>query len=177
MSRDPQSQRNFGQRLLGYGAALLLLVTTAVSLQADDSVTLAPSMVGERVSVAKQLMKLAGRAPLVGERVIAADDWRDDVQLGVVQLQSPPAGTPITSKSVLAAWTFRKAAAGETLVSVPDLRSKSAAEAQQELAALKLKTLMPAVDPATQPAAKVVDQYPRPGEKVIAGSSVLLMLE
>lgn len=157
--------------------ALLIGWLFVADVRAEESRP-APKLTGERVSTARQLAELAGCELVVGEFFIAPSNWRDDLLPDVVYLQSPQPLTPVKANTVLACWTFRKAAAEQQIVAMPDLRKLSREEARERLAELKLPLLLPlkASEAPDAPAAgPVKDQYPRPGQKILEGTAVYLL--
>lgn len=140
----------------------------------------APKLTGERVSTARQLAELAGCELVVGEFLLAPGNWRDDLLPGVIYLQSPQPLTSVKPGSVLAGWTFRRATADQPVVTMPDLRKLSWAEAKERLSELKLPLMLRATQaaeadaPAATAEVTVKDQYPRPDQKVLEGTAVYL---
>lgn len=140
-----------------------------------------PTLTGERAATARQLAGLAGCELVVGEFFIAPANWRDDLLPDVVYMQSPQPLTPVKPGAVLAGWTFRKAAADQRVVTVPDLRKLSWEEARERLAELKLPLLRPPSGPNSPEAADapvagtVQDQYPQPAQKILEGTAVYLL--
>jgi beta-lactam-binding protein with PASTA domain len=141
---------------------------------------LVPTLTGERVSTARQLAELAGCELVVGEFLLAPGNWRDDLLPGVIYLQSPQPVTSVKPGAVLAGWTFRRASADQPVVTMPDLRKLSWAEAKERLSELKLPLMLQATQaaeadaPAATAEITVKDQYPRPDQKVLEGTAVYL---
>jgi hypothetical protein len=135
-----------------------------------------PELTGRSMSIARQLLRLADLEVTEGVYFIADQSWRDDIRPGVVYLQSPPASTPIWAGQTVACWTFVKAEPSRRVVQVPNLREKTATAAAEELNAAELLVL-PDVLVETNAVGRtdlVRDQYPKPGQVVMVGTSVLL---
>jgi hypothetical protein len=156
----------------------VLIVCCGGRRAAAEDARPAPKLTGERASAARQLAGLAGCELMLGEFFIAPNNWRDDLLPDVVYLQSPQPLTPVKPGTILACWTFRKAAADQRIVTMPDLRKLSWEEAQERLGELKLPLLLPssAAEPSVPAATGTVkDQYPRPAQKILEGTAVLLL--
>jgi beta-lactam-binding protein with PASTA domain len=111
-----------------------------------------------------------------GVYFIADHSWRDDIRPGVVYLQSPPASTPVWAGQTIACWTFAKAEPSRQVVQVPDLRGADRSAALAALNETELQVLPSHFTDAnvSHEAAFVQDQFPRPGQHVMAGTNVLL---
>jgi len=130
-----------------------------------------PKLVGERTEIASQLAVLADLKTQSGIYYIAPQNWRNDIKPAVVYLQTPQPGTQVPAGSTVGVWTFVRAAEDGRILDVPDLRGKPVEEATRALTDLELK---PFGLPESTMGLQVVDQYPTPGAKVYAGTSVLL---
>lgn len=136
----------------------------------------APSVKGERVEVARQLLTLAGLGSESGVFYVAPDKWRDDLREGVVYMQAPQPEQPAAPGTPVALWTFRKAEKDQRVVKTPDVRGKTRREAGQALGAAGLvPTKPPEGEPATGDETAVAgDQYPHPDQPVFAKTAVFV---
>jgi hypothetical protein len=135
-----------------------------------------PELTGRPISIARQLLRLADLELMEGVYFVADHSWRDDIQPEVAYLQSPPASTPIWAGQTVACWTFAKAEPSRRVVQVPDLRERTATAAAEELNAAELLVLPDALveTNAVGRTDLVRDQYPKAGQVVMVGTSVLL---
>lgn len=132
-----------------------------------------PALAGKRVQLAEQLLRLADFRPATGVFYISPQNWRDDVRVETVYLQSPPPRAPAPVGARVALWTFEQAPADCPTVTMPDLRGKSLAQATAVLKELGLP-LLEFADEQRAAEEMVVDQYPRVEQVVYRGTHVYL---
>lgn len=136
-----------------------------------------PTLKGERVSVARQIARIADFELATGVFYISPENWRDDLQGDVIYLQSPAPETRVADQSVMACWVFRQAKADQKIVPMPDLTKSTVKEALSKIQELELELVKRSDSKqpnAEHDAALVVEQYPRAGQKVYVGTSVYL---
>ncbi|HMP05181.1 MAG TPA: PASTA domain-containing protein [Lacipirellulaceae bacterium] len=139
-----------------------------------------PRVVGLSAHTAQQVADLAGCELVVGRYYLLPEQWRDSLRPGRLIMQTPQPQTPWAGDRTVAAWSFRKARPDQPVVEMPDLRGKTLAEARQLLRAAALQPMHARAADSDDDAAEqrpVDDHYPRRGQRVVAGSSVLLSLD
>lgn len=149
---------------------LLLALRSSSDTERVEGV-LVPNLYRTSVADSRQLARLADLNFAAGTYYIAPDKWRDEVAVGTVGLQTPPAGVHVRPGATLAAWTFLKAGASQPTVKMPDLIGVELAVARKRLVDLKL----PPLD-ASPAEGKVVAQYPPAGRTIYEGTSVHLVV-
>lgn len=158
--------------------AVLLLLPLSLLLSAAEPekvpAKLAPDVGGEKLAVAAQQIKLAGLKCETGVFFIAADKWKDDIPAGAVQLQAPRAKAVVLPDDAVAVWEFKKAAADQKVVDVPDLTGLTAAEAEKKLAEVGLVPTKSTAADAPAPTGKAVDQYPKAKQPVLTQTAVFV---
>lgn len=169
--------------LLFLYCALLAVDEQPAAAAGDEPRTeaaMVPSVKGQTVAVADQLLHLTRLHAAHGTLFIAPKNWRDDILPGRVYMQSPQPGMLVPSGDTVACWTFAKATEDQPLIDMPDLRGLSPAEAQRKLTDAGLVPMPPAAqgtdDAGAEGSAKVADHYPRAGQRVYQGTSVYLLL-
>lgn len=164
---------------------LLALVTNVAmpvtSRAEDESIRTArvPDLRGKRTNLARQLARLSEVKFASGVFYIAPENWRDELRPERVYLQTPQASTLIPTGAPVVCWTFDKAAPNTPIVNVPNLDGQTLAAAQQAVNDCGLTLINEHSDSAsTAPASlRVLEQYPRAGQPVFAGTSVYLRLK
>ena len=164
-------------RLIGFvayaGAVLLVFIAAgyvSFNLFVRSGVTTVPELVGLTESEAQARLADAGLELRVGE-----DDRRFDetVALGLILQQDPGQGGLVKQGSAVEAFV----SLGQELVEVPDLSGQALQAAQVTLnaAGLGLGRTAGVYSPTGEPGT-VVDQSPRPGERVGRAQAVELFL-
>jgi PASTA domain len=140
--------------------------------------TRAPELRGQRINLARQLARLANLEFLSGKFYIAPDHWNDDLKLERVYLQTPQASSPISIGAPVVCWSFEKAAPGTPVVNVPQLTNESLVAAQNKLKDVGLTLINQLGDRPidSDSSLRVLEQYPRAGQSVFAGTSIFLRL-
>lgn len=158
--------------------AVLLLLPLSLILSAAEPekvpAKLAPDVGGEKLATAAQQIKLAGLKCETGVFFIAADKWKDDIPAGAVQLQAPRAKAVVLPDDAVAVWEFKKAAADQKVVDVPDLTGLTAAEAEKKLAEVGLVPTKSTDPDAPAATGKAVDQYPKAKQPVLTQTAVFV---
>lgn len=169
--------REHPPRLLGpLGGERIARPTTEIDAPLGPAVVV-PDAVRKPLADARQFARLAKLPCATGTYYIAPEKWRDEIAVGSVGLQSPPAGVAVPEGTTLALWTFAKAAETQKLVAMPNLVGVDLAAARARLAKDKLPLLTVAEGEAPADTAKVVAQYPPPGRSVYEGTAVHLVVE
>lgn len=158
--------------------SVLLLVPLSLILSAAEPdkvpAKLAPDVGGEKMATAAQQIRLAGLKCETGVFYIAADKWKDDIPAGSVQLQAPRAKAIVLPDDAVAVWEFKKAAADQKVVDVPDLTGLTAAEVEKKLTEVGLVPTRSTGTDAPAPTGKAVDQYPKAKQPVLAPTAVFV---
>lgn len=152
--------------------SVLACVMLAANADTTPSSSSVPDLSGRAATEATQIGMLAGFEVVSGDFFIAPGKWRSDIVPETIYLQSPRAGITVPAGTTLACWKFVRADADQPLVTMPDLRGKLRSEAFDLLCPLELPLLG---NSSADDGDRIADQYPRPGQKVFAGTSVYLV--
>lgn len=164
-------------------ATLCFTVVVIVRGQAQGAPPLAtrvPEIRGRSVEEARQCLRLRWLDGVGGKFFLHPRDWRRDLTAGYVYMQTPQPGTPSRSGARVGYWRFFPAPEEAEIVTVPLLLGKPGNDALQEIRVLKLdfmyaKTPTPPEDySGSDETFTVVDQYPRDGQPVYEGTTILL---
>jgi hypothetical protein len=145
--------------------------------QGPIRLTQVPSLKGQRLSLALQMLRVSDLQGASGVFYIAPQNWRDDIEPGMVYMQTPQPGTPVPEGTVVAYWTFERAGKDQAVLSMPNLQGAPAEEAKMKLGKLGLPLTKGTIGPPAGDKAGVVDdQYPRAGQAIYKETAVFLRL-
>ncbi len=155
------------------GVGKVSATETAITL------TTVPEFRGLRPGLARQMARLVGVESRTGMFYIDPDNWQPAMRSDRVSMQTPQGKSSVADGATVACWVFARATRDTPVVSTPDVCGLSIDEAQVQLDAIGLQRLdgsslsQQSDDAATE---VVLEQYPRAGQKVFAGTSVYLRL-
>lgn len=141
-----------------------------------------PSVVGKRPEIARQILRMAELDSVCGVFYIAPQNWRPDIKPNVIYMQSPQAKAVLGEGKTVACWSFVRASEHQDVVEMPDLRGKTVDEAATTIVEVGLRlianrSIRPRNTAGDADAhVMVIDQYPRPRQSVLKGTSVFLRL-
>ena len=134
-----------------------------------------PDLRGKPQRVARQLVRVRDLEPVSGKFYIADHNWRKGIKPEHVMMQTPHPSTPVSAGSVVALWTFVKASSAQKVIKMPDLRGMSHAEVVSKLQELNLPLMSAkASEPKRDESGRVKDQYPKPDQRILTGTSVFV---
>jgi len=129
-----------------------------------------PSLDGEPMQRARQLVELRSLDLAEGVYYISAENWRADIKPQTIYLQSPRSGTVIAQGAEVAAWRFERASGEQLILQTPDFVGETWEATLRAIGSSELH-LMNAATTADMNDV-ITDQYPKPGTKVYSGTSI-----
>jgi beta-lactam-binding protein with PASTA domain len=146
--------------------------------EADLAEVRVPDVRGQRPEIARQLLRLRELEAVEGQFFVATKNWRYDLTEGYVYLQTPRPLTRSAPGATVALWTFHRAPSSRPVTAVPEVIGRAGEQAGEDLKAAALPAMIVEVDEMPEghnaKPGTVVDQYPRAGQKVYEGTSVLI---
>lgn len=141
------------------------------ALAADPGPSVAtPSLDGEPMQRASQLVELRGLHLAEGVYFISPDNWRADIEPQAVYLQFPREGVAIAEGAEVAAWRFERAGGQQRILQTPHFVGKTWKAALRAVGPSELQLMN--AETAAEMNDVITDQYPRAGTKVYAGTSI-----
>lgn len=166
------SMNSLVQKLFVATLSAAVIVNSPTVFSAELTAT--PRVVGERVTIASQIARLAECELVVGTFYISTENWREDLVADVVYLQSPQDGDEISRLSTIGGWTFRQSTTQQKLVRTPDVRSLNFNDAQKVINSSGLILMNRPHEAGQIKSLNIMDQYPRPGQVIFEQTSIFV---